>query len=97
MFWFTNKKFIGVLAFEVSFIKWMEKSEVIQKTLQWKYRLISYHFTSDWYHFYLLLICIDFTAKYKIKPVYYRLHLNFIKTSLKTIFLQNNHIFAFLT
>ena len=32
------------------------------------YWLISYHFTSDWYHFYLylFLICIDFTDKYKI-------------------------------
>ena len=37
MFLFTNKKVIGVWTFEVSCIKWMEKSEVIQKTLQWKY------------------------------------------------------------
>ena len=29
-----------------------------------------YHFTSDWYHFYLFLICIDFTAKYKIIKLY---------------------------
>ena len=34
MFLFTNKKAIGGWTFEVSFIKWMEKSEVIQKTLQ---------------------------------------------------------------
>ena len=31
MFLFTNKKVIGVLSFEVSCIKWIEKSEVIQK------------------------------------------------------------------
>ena len=51
----------------------MEKSEVIQKMLQWKYRLIS--ITSDWYQIislmiYITFICfwykIDFTAKYKI-------------------------------
>ena len=28
--------------------------------------MISYHFTSDRCHFYLFLICMDFTAKYKI-------------------------------
>ena len=76
MFLFTNKKGIGVWTFEVSCIKWMEKSEVIQKTLQWKYRLISV--TSDWYHiislvpdiiFYLFLIYIKFTAKYKINVI----------------------------
>ena len=61
MFLFTNKKVIGVWTFEVRINKWIEKSEGIHKTLQWKY-----HFTSDWYHFYLLFICIDFTAKYKI-------------------------------
>ena len=32
MFLFTNKKVIGDWTFEVSCIKWMEKSEVIQKT-----------------------------------------------------------------
>ena len=48
----------------------MEKSEVIQKRLQGRYRLISItHFTSDWYHFYLFLMCIDFTAKYKINNI----------------------------
>ena len=31
MFLFTNKKVIGIWTFEVSCIKWMEKSEVIQK------------------------------------------------------------------
>ena len=31
------------------------------------------------------------------RPVYYQLHLHLIKTSLKTIFLKKNHIFAFLT
>ena len=31
------------------------------------------------------------------RPVYHQLHLNLIKTSLKTIFLKKNHIFAFLT
>ena len=31
MFLFTNKKVIGILTFEVSCIKWMDKSEVIQK------------------------------------------------------------------
>ena len=31
MFLFTNKKVIGVWTFEVTCIKWMEKSEVIQK------------------------------------------------------------------
>ena len=69
MFLYTNKKVIGVWTFELSYIKCMEKSEVIQKTLQWKYRLISItsDFTSDWYHFYLFLICIDWTAKYEIK------------------------------
>ena len=40
MFLFTNKKVIGVWTFEVSCIKWMEKSEVIQKTLQWIYYTI---------------------------------------------------------
>ena len=36
----------------------MEKSEVIQKMLQWKYRLIS--ITSDWYHIISLVIDITF-------------------------------------
>ena len=45
MFLFTNKKVIGIWTFAVGCIKWMEKSEVIQKTLKWKYRLIS--ITSD--------------------------------------------------
>ena len=31
MFSFLNKKVIGVWTFEVSCIKWMDKSEVIQK------------------------------------------------------------------
>ena len=31
MFLFTNNKVIGVWTFQVSFIKWMEKSEVILK------------------------------------------------------------------
>ena len=31
--------------------------------------MISYYFTSDLYHFYLFLICIDFTAQYKINGV----------------------------
>ena len=31
MFLFTDKKDIGVWTFEVNCIKWMEKSEVIQK------------------------------------------------------------------
>ena len=31
------------------------------------------------------------------RPVYYQLHLDLIKPSLKTIFLKKNHIFAFLT
>ena len=35
MFSFTNKKVIGILSSEVKCIKWMENSEVIQKTLQW--------------------------------------------------------------
>ena len=68
MFLFTNKKVIGVWTFEVSCITWMEKSEVVQKTLQWKYRLIS--ITSYWYHIISLVIGITFicfcTAKYKI-------------------------------
>ena len=73
MFLFTNKNVIGVWTFEVSCIKWMEKSVAIQKKLQWKYRLIS--ITSDWYHiislviditFICFFICIGFTAKYKI-------------------------------
>ena len=59
MFSFTNKKAMDVWSSEVKCIKWMEKSEVIQKTLQRKYMLISYHF-------YMFLICIDFTAQYKI-------------------------------
>ena len=61
---------IGVWTFEVSCINWMEKSEVIQNTLQWKYRLISYHIISLVIDitFICFLICIDFTAKYKIKP-----------------------------
>ena len=39
MFSFTNKKVMGIWSSEVKCIKWMEKSEAIQKTLQWKYRL----------------------------------------------------------
>ena len=31
------------------------------------------------------------------RPINYQLHLNLIKTSLKTIFFKKNHIFAFLT
>ena len=57
MFLFTNKEVIGVWTFEVSCIKWMEQLEVIQKTLQWKYRLIS--ITSDWYH--IISLVIDIT------------------------------------
>ena len=58
MFLSKNKKVIGVWTFEVSCIKWMEKSEVIQKTLRWKYRLIS--ITSDWYDIISLVIDITF-------------------------------------
>ena len=84
MFLFTNKKIIGIWTFEVSCIKWMEKSEVIQKTLQWKYRLIS--ITSDWYHIislviditYLFLICIEFTACDKIKN-FFHAQLNWVQ------------------
>ena len=49
-----------------------KKSEVIQKRYSENNRLISisYHFTSDWYHFYLFLIYIDFTAKYRKNVVY---------------------------
>ena len=44
MFSFTNKKFMGVWSSEVKCIKWMEKLEVIQKTLQWKYyTIIDFH------------------------------------------------------
>ena len=43
--------------FEVSCIKWMEKSEVIQKC---------YSENIGWY---LFLVSIDFTTKYKIKQI----------------------------
>ena len=69
MFLFTNKKVIGAWTFAVSSIKWMEKSEVIQK--HYSENIGWYHFTSDWYHLYLFLICIDFTAKYKINTKYW--------------------------
>ena len=77
MILFINKKVIGVWTFEVSCIKWMEKSVVVRKTLQWKYRLIS--ITSDWYYiislviditFICFLIYIEFTAKNKINRGY---------------------------
>ena len=45
MFSFTNKKAMGVWSSEVKYIKWMEKSEVIQKryseNIGWKYHIIS--------------------------------------------------------
>ena len=70
MFSFTNKKVMGVWSSEVKCIKWMEKSDVIKNNNAIvKYRLISYHFTSVWYHFYLFLVCIDFTDKYKEKQI----------------------------
>ena len=45
MFLFTNKKVIGVWTFEVSCIKWMEKSEVVKKVISMTSEI------SDWYHF----------------------------------------------
>ena len=61
---FTNKKFIGVLTFEVSYIKWMKKVRGNQKSdinHYLKYRLISYRFILE----NTIFICIDFTVKYK--------------------------------
>ena len=58
MFLSTNKKNKGVWTFEVSCISWMEKSEVIPKSLQWKYRLIS--IINGWYHIISLVIGITF-------------------------------------
>ena len=64
-------------AFEIS--KWAALSE--WKSQRWSKKrysenigwyqslVISYHFTSEWYHFYLFLICIYFTSKYKLMIV----------------------------
>ena len=60
MFPFTNNKIMGVWSSEMKCIKWME-SNYIKMWTGINHSLVS--FTSDWYHFYLSLICIDFTAK----------------------------------
>ena len=56
MFLFTNKKVMGLLSSDVRCIK---KSKVFKKTVSENITNIN--------HFHLVLICIDFTAKYKIR------------------------------
>ena len=69
---FTNKKVMGVWSSDVKCIKWMEKSEVIQKhyreNIGW-YLSLEIDITSDWYHSkkdgkdqeHIILLVIDIT------------------------------------